>query len=116
MSATKQVSAYASEAEPWVLNTSAVRSESERAADFTRSLRERLAGSVLLEDSQAHRLRAFYPRGSDRLDTRSPVYKSLPLLQSEPLTHISTQGSASLHPGLRSLTPSACFEVYRCTS
>src|SRR6516164_5424057 len=48
---------------------------------------------------------------SDRLDTRSPVYKRLPLFQSGPPIHISTQGSASLsaslHPGLRSLTPSA---------
>src|SRR6516165_703090 len=92
--------------EPWVLNRSTVRSE--RAADVNRSLRERLAGRVLLQDFQAHRLRAFYPRRSDRPDTRSPVSKRLPLFQSGPLTDISTQGSASLHPGLRSSTPSAC--------
>jgi len=33
---------------------------------------------------------------SDCLDTRSPVYKRLPLFQSGPPIHISTQGSASL--------------------
>ena len=46
---------------------------------------------------------------SDRLDTRSPVYKRLPLFQLSERTALvfSTQGSASLHPGLRSLTPSA---------
>src|SRR6516165_79324 len=50
---------------------------------------------------------------SDRLHTRKPIYKRLPLFQSGPPIHISTQGSASLtaslHPGLRSLTPSAYF-------
>ena len=50
---------------------------------------------------------------SDRLDTRSPAYKHLPLFQLSERTALvfSTQGSgsltASLHPGLRSLTPSA---------
>src|SRR6516164_1827113 len=33
---------------------------------------------------------------SDRLDTRSAVYKRLPLFQSGPPIHISSQGSASI--------------------
>jgi len=62
---------------------------SERAADVSRFFARALGWESL------------------RLDTRSPVYKRLPLFQSGPHIHISTQGSASLHPGLRSLTPSA---------
>ena len=38
--------------------------------------------------------------------------RTAPLFQSGPLTHISTQGSASLHPGLRSSTPSAYSAVW----
>ena len=71
------------------------------------------ARRVLLHDSRAQRLRAFYPGRSDGLHTRWPAYKRLPFFQSGLPTHIRTQGSASLtaslHPGLRSLTPSAYF-------
>ena len=85
-------SAYGAKRNPGVLNTSAVRSE--RAADVSFFFFARALGWE-----------------SDRLDTRSLVYKRLPLFQSGPPIRISTQGSASLtaslHPGLRSLTPSA---------
>ena len=53
-------------------------------------------------------LRAFYPRGSDRLDTRSAEYKRLPLLQKRAAYFISVprvpsrdgDATAGLHPGL----------------
>ena len=62
-----------------------------RAADVSCSLQERLAGST-------EGLRAFYPRGSDRLDTRSAGYKRLPLLQSGPPTSYQ-------YPGFRFAPP-----------
>src|SRR5215468_339476 len=55
-------------------------------------------GGVPPKGSQAQRLRAFYPRGSDRLDTRSAGYKRLPLLQSEPPTSYQ-------YPGFRFAPP-----------
>src|SRR5215470_1901950 len=64
---------------------------------FNQSLRERLPGRVLLQDSQAQRLQAFYPRRSDRLDTRSPEYKCLPLRQRAAYSYV--------YPGFRFAPP-----------
>ena len=73
-----------------------------------------MCSSDLLKERQI--LAVFFARAlgweSDRLDTRSPVYKRLSLFQSGRPIHISTQGSASLHPGLLiSVTPSAYSET-----
>jgi hypothetical protein len=100
-----------SEAEPWVLD-SRMRCALKERQMFAPCLHQRFAGRVLLQDSRAERLRAFYSGLSDRLNTRSPVYKPLPLLQSGLPNHVRTQGSASLHPGLLiSVTPSAYSQM-----